>query len=264
MKKIIIAILICINFITHVEAQENLDIGERAKKHRQELVQHQDEVLEFLLQIPFEQRQYIFPMLSERRTIPKKIKTHPDVLVWKGKRPTRIAKRFQNDPELLEFLPAQFYYFLAPEMWAEGENKSLENNPNQLFLNLAQGFNDEETTFEPNELIQFKNALDIIYDSLPQEQKNKLKNPSKVYLGEMILFNSPQLTEKLKKQGYNSPRDFVKKVDKIASIYRQYKKGITPPESPEQAFVKNYFSLIPYIFKNSGFNILLDTKAYSD
>jgi hypothetical protein len=55
-------------------------------------------------------------MLSEKRSIPKKIKTHPDVLVWKGKRPTRIAKRFQNDPELLEFLPAQFYYFLAPEM----------------------------------------------------------------------------------------------------------------------------------------------------
>ena len=79
-----------------------------------------------------------------------------------------------------------------------------------------------------------------------------------------MIFNSPQLAQKLQQQGYDSPRDFAQKADEIASIYRQYKKGKTPPESLEQKLVENYFSLIPYIFKQSGFAVLLDTKAYSD
>ena len=82
-------------------------------------------------------RQYIFPMLSEKKSVPKKIKTLPDILVWKGKKPTKIAHRFENDKELLEYLPAQFYYFLSPDMWPE-ENlaqEPLEKNTNKVFLN---------------------------------------------------------------------------------------------------------------------------------
>ncbi len=264
MKKILFLMLVCCGFSSIAWAQEKEDIGVRAKRYRQELVQHQDEMLEFLLQIPFEQRQYIFPMLSEKRTIPKKIKTHPDVLVWKGKRPTRIAKRFQNDPELLEFLPAQFYYFLAPEMWPDEDNKTLEKNPNQLFINFMKRQSLAETGFSPDALIQLKNGLDITYESFTQEQKDKLKNSSEIYLSQMMLFNSPQLSEKLKKQGYKSPQDFAHKVDKIAAIYRQYQKGETPSASPEQELVLGYFSMLPYIFEKSGFGGLLNTKAYSD
>lgn len=264
MKKIIFLILACYSFSGTAWGQEKEDVGIRAKRFRQELVQHQDEMLEFLLQIPFEQRQYIFPMLSEKKTIPKKIKTHPDVLVWKGKRPTRIAKRFQNDPELLEFLPAQFYYFLAPEMWPDDDNKSLEGNPNQLFINFMKNAHSAENAFSANALIQLKNGLDITYDSFTQKQKDRLKNSSEIYLSQMMLFNSPQLSEKLKKQGYKSPQDFAQKVDKIAAIYRQYQKGETPSASPEQELVLGYFSMLPYIFEKSGFGVLLNTKAYSD
>ena len=263
MKKSLFLILICLGFLNTVFAQE-INTKKNAKTYRQELVQHQDELLEFLLQIPFEQRQYIFPMVSENKSVSKKIKTHPDVLVWKGKRPTRIAKRFQNDPELLEFLPAQFYYFLAPEMWPDESDKSLEQNPNQLFINFTQSMPTDETFFSAGDLVQLKNALDITYASLTQEQKERLKNSSEIYLSQIMLFNSPELAKKLKKQGYNSPREFAQKVDKISSIYRQYKKGNTPSSSAEQEFVKNYFSLLPYVFERSGFKVLLDVKSYSD
>lgn len=262
MKALAFLFLICFGWTNNLYAQA--DTPKTTQQHRAELVQHQDELLEFLLQIPFEQRQYIFPMLSEKRSIPKKIKTHPDVLVWKGKRPTRIAKRFQNDPELLEFLPAQFYYFLAPEMWPDGDTPSLENNPNKLFIKFMQGSSSEEVAFAPDELIQLKNGLTILYDSLSEEQKESLKTTETIYLSQMILFNSPTLTEKLKKQGYDSPRDFAQTVDKIAKAYRQYKKGQTPENSYEQKLVKDYFSLIPFIFKKSGFEVLLNVKAYSD
>lgn len=264
MKKILFLMLICLGFASKTFAQEEQDIGDRAKKYRQDLVQHQDELLEFLLQVPFEQRQYIFPMLSEKRSIPKKIKTHPDVLVWKGKKPTRIAKRFQNDPELLEFLPAQFYYFLAPEMWPDENNKSLEGNPNQLFVNFMKNMPTQESNFAPDELIQLKNGLKLAYDSLSPKQKERLKNPSEIYLSQLLKFSPTQLTKNLRKQGYDSPEDFAQKADKIAAIYRQYEKGEIPVKSKEQELVQNYFSLIPYVFKNTGFEVLLNSKSYSD
>ena len=88
---------------------------QKARNYRAELVQKQDELLNLLLQVPFEQRQYIFPLLSAKTSVPKKIKTHPEVLVWKGKRPTRIADRFKDDEELIQYLPEQFYYFLSPD-----------------------------------------------------------------------------------------------------------------------------------------------------
>ena len=107
-----------------------------AKQYRMKLVQRQDELLELLLQIPFEQRQYIFPMLSAEQTMPKKIRTHPEVALWKGKKPTRIAKRFQNDNELINDLPEQFYYFLAPEVWPDIEQQKAETDPHKILQNM--------------------------------------------------------------------------------------------------------------------------------
>ena len=263
MKGLIFLVLVSFCFINPAVCQEK-GTGDYIKTKRQEFIQHQDELLDFLLQIPFEQRQYIFPMLSEKKSVPKKIKTHPDILVWKGKRPTRIAKRFQNDPELLEFLPAQFYYFLAPEMWPNEDGEAFEENPNQLFVNLTKNIFDEESTVSSAELIQLKNGLDITYNLLSQEQKKQLENTSEFYLSQAISSLDPTLTEKLKKQGYDSPQTFARTADKIAETYRLYKKGKTPPTSPEQEIVKNYFSLIPFVFDKSGFASLLDTTAYSD
>lgn len=243
---------------------QNTAIMDISKQKRLELVERQDEMLDFLLQIPFEKRQYIFPMLSEKKSIPKKIKTHPDVLVWKGKRPTRIAKRFQNDPELLEFLPAQFYNFLAPEMWPDEEISEKERNTNQILINLIQSHTDDIQAPSVDSLMELKNGLKIVFDHLNEEQKKQLKSENPVYLTQLILFNSPQMEEQIKKQGFQSVRDFTKKADKIALIYRQYKRGVIPSKSEEQNLVENYISIIPSVFESSGFKSLLDTKRYSD
>ena len=262
MKKVIVMIL-ALFLSNNINANPNITLN-RIQQHQTDLINLQDEMLDFLLQIPFEKRQYIFPMLSEKKSIPKKIKTHPDVLVWKGKRPTRIAKRFQNDPELLEFLPAQFYNFLAPEMWPGEEISEKERNANQILINLIQSHTDDIQAPSADSLIELKNALKIVYDHLSEEQKKQLKSKNPVYLTQLILFNSPQMEEQIKKQGFQSVRDFTKKADKIALIYRQYKRGVIPSKSEEQNLVENYISIIPSVFESSGFKSLLDTKRYSD
>ncbi len=262
MKKWIILILfLCTCSALH--ASENIPIN-KIQIHRQHIINRQDELLDFLLKIPFEKRQYIFPMLSEQKNIPKKIKTHPDILVWKNKRPTRIAKRFQNDPELLEFLPAQFYHFLAPEMWPNEQISSEEANMNQLFMNLIQNNLNETDSAKPTELIELKNGLKIINNHLRKDQKEQLKNNRNISLNQLVLFNTPQMEREIKELGYPSVHDFTQKADKIAFVYRQYKRGQNPIPSDEQILVKNYMSLIPFVFKEVGFESLLDTNLHSD
>ena len=56
----------------------------------------------------------------------------------------------------------------------------------------------------------------------------------------------------------------AKKIDTLAQAYRLYTKGKIPPTSPEQKLVKEYFSLIPMLFNNSVFEVLIDNKLYSD
>lgn len=262
MKKII-GMILTLFLSANVYATPNITVN-KIQQNQIDLVNLQDEMLDFLLQIPFEKRQYIFPMLSEKKSIPKKIKTHPDILVWKGKRPTRIAKRFQNDPELLEFLPAQFYNFLAPEMWPDEEISEKERNANQILINLIQTHTNEVQEPSTYSLMELKNALQIVFEHLNEEQKKQLQNESPVYLTQLILFNSPQMEEKIKTQGFQSVRDFTKKADKIALIYRQYKRGQIPEKSEEQNLVENYISIIPSVFESTGFKSLLDTKVYSD
>ena len=63
-------ILICASFSWAKELSPSI---QKARQHRAELVQKQDEMLELLLQVPFEQRQYIFPLLSAKQSVPKKI-----------------------------------------------------------------------------------------------------------------------------------------------------------------------------------------------
>ena len=262
MKKWIILTLF-LGLSSALQATENMPIN-KIQIHRQHTINRQDELLDFLLKIPFEKRQYIFPMLSEQKDTPKKIKTHPDILVWKNKRPTRIAKRFQNDPELLEFLPAQFYYFLAPEMWPDEENTVQEENSNKLLVNLLSNPPQSGDAIIPENLIQLKNGLKTTYDFLKPLEKQQLKEKSRIYLSQILQENPVELESKLKDIGYSSVQDFAQKTDKIAMIYRQYLQGKKPQTSSEQQLVQNYISLIPFVFKNTGFELLLDSNLYSD
>lgn len=261
MKKILLLLLMFV-FSMDVSAQE-MTKGQMLRKR---LVEEQDNLLDFLLQTPFEMRQYIFPMLNEKRSVPKKIKTHPEIIIWKGKRPTRIAKKFQNDEELLTYLPAQFYYYLAPEMWPDEflNNQPNEANPNQVFLNFMK--TPVSDNFAATDLIRFKNGLNLLKGNLTDHQKKLLaQKDSPVYLKDIFVFPNATLNEQLKSEGLDSTRTFVQKVDKVAALYRQYQKGKLPQTSgPEETFVKEYFSLIPILFQNTPFQILLDKKLYSD
>ncbi len=262
MKKIFtFCLAVCLGL--SVSAQEL----SKGQLYRQKLVQQQDDLLNLLLQTPFELRQYIFPLLNEKASVPKKIKTHPEVIIWKGKKPTRVAKKFQNDAELLEYLPAQYYYYLAPDMWPDEivGNQNFEANPNRLFLNFAKSSVDSDG-FNAEELITFKNAIRLLNQSLTENQRNVLEQKNQpIYLETLIVFPSAELEKKLQPIGYTSMKELAKKIDKVALIYRQIKKGHFPKDQgKEAAFVKEYFSLIPILFKNTSFEVLLNEKLYAD
>lgn len=50
-----------------------------------------EQIIESVLQTPFEYRQYTVPQLHESVYTSQKVRTHPDIIIWKGKVPTRIA-----------------------------------------------------------------------------------------------------------------------------------------------------------------------------
>ena len=166
----IVFCILLVSIVGWAEVELSPSIQE-ARRLRSELVQKQDEMLELLLQIPFEQRQYMFPLLSAKQSVPKKIKTHPEVLVWKGKKPTRVAERFKNDKEFLEYLPEEFYYLVSPEAWPSEGQPSMENNPNQLFQNLMQSTNSGELSVMPEELVDIYEGLNILQTWVRQQGK---------------------------------------------------------------------------------------------
>lgn len=93
-----------------------------------------DTLLANLLALPYEKRQYVFPYLHEQPFLSHKIKSHPQIIVWKGKKPTVIAPQMQAfAKKYLDDLPAVFYYFLDPDYW-NGTTPS-EQTVTQTLLN---------------------------------------------------------------------------------------------------------------------------------
>ena len=261
MKKLLFLSMLFITSISFAEAPLSSTI-QKARQFRSDLVQKQDELLELLLQIPFEQRQYVFPMLSANQSMPKKIKTHPEVLVWKGKRPTRIADRFKDDEELLQYLPEQFYYTLAPELWSSENPKSLESNPNQLLKNMMTSQNNaEQISVMPEELVNFYDGLNVLQKYVQETSKQPVFPLS----FEKWINEVPKRVQKeIKEKSNLSPAQFGKTVDKIAQSYRLYQKQKIPEPSYEQKLVQGYWSLIPFIFERTGFKDALDGYIYQD
>lgn len=256
-----IVLFLCILFfVGFSNAQEEKISNTKAQQFRLDLVQKQDELLDLLLQIPFEQRQYVFPLLSAQQSVPKKIKTHPEVLVWKGKKPTRIADIFKDDKELIEYLPEQFYYFLAPEMWEDETNPNMELNPNQILLNVMQN-NNSELSVMPEELVDIYDGLNL----LQEEVQRQAKQPdSPLYFEKWIDSVSKNIQEQIEEKTKMSTKEFGKKVDKVAQVYRLYQKRKIPSSSAEQRLVQEYWSLFPFIFQKTGFKDTLNPNVYQD
>lgn len=88
----------------------------KAADERQNAQKIQDDLLKLLLAFPFEQRQYVFPAIFESNLVPQKIRTHPEIAIWKGKVPTDIAPEMKEFSEkYLADLNPRLYMFLAPK-----------------------------------------------------------------------------------------------------------------------------------------------------
>ena len=144
-------LLICLFLIPHAIAQdqvpqEEVDLLLLNYKNRLEVLKIQDNLLKTLLKIPFEKRVYIYPALFESNIIPKKIVTHPQILMWKGKKPTRIAPQMQEFAKKhLDYMPARFYPFLDPDGWPKQNKEDDWHNVTELLPNVL---------VTPNETIQ--------------------------------------------------------------------------------------------------------------
>ena len=94
----------------------------------------EDMFINNLLLLPYEKRQYVFPYLHEQPFLSHKIKSHPQIIVWKGKKPTVIAPQMKAyAAKYLDDLPAVFYYFLDPDYWTG--YTPFENTVSQNILN---------------------------------------------------------------------------------------------------------------------------------
>lgn len=92
-----------------------------------------DITLNMLLAIPFEQRQYVFPAIMESQALSKKITSHPEIAIFKGKTPTKIPPRLREfATEHLAYLPARYYVFLDPALWKEKPIEALSTTQSGL------------------------------------------------------------------------------------------------------------------------------------
>ncbi|MBQ8557254.1 MAG: hypothetical protein IJ440_00490 [Alphaproteobacteria bacterium] len=100
---------------------------------------YDDYLLENLLKIPYDKRQYFFPAIHEQDLISHKIKSHPQIIVWKAKKPTVIAPIMQEFARKhLDNLPAVFYHFMDPDYWEKPQLSEQSFLPQPLLTNTPQ------------------------------------------------------------------------------------------------------------------------------
>ncbi len=115
------------------EEAEMIDLQEKIYQQKAGLTKIDDNLLSALLKVPFEKRVYIYPALFESDEISRKITTHPQILPWKGKKPTKIAKRMQEfAKDHLNTMPAKFYPYLDPDNWPQDPQEDDWHNVSKM------------------------------------------------------------------------------------------------------------------------------------
>ncbi len=145
------------------------DLLVKATNEKEQPEKKIDAFLASLLKIPFQQRQYVFPAIFESPFIPKKVRTHPEVVIWKGAVPTNIAPQLSDfSKKYLYDLNPRLYILLSPDAYKIPDQ---ENNLNNLKLS------EKVKKLEPSEIGSFNGYKPIeTYFKLP---KAILKNPQK-------------------------------------------------------------------------------------
>lgn len=146
MKKLlylILALLMTLPSLAQENAPEEYDLLQRSYQQRLDVLKIQDDLLQALLKVPFEKRVYIYPALFESRNISKKIVTHPQIIIWKGKKPTRIAPQMQDfAKEHLDYMPAKFYPLLDPDGWPKQNKEGDWHNVSTMLKDVLVTPND--------------------------------------------------------------------------------------------------------------------------
>ncbi|MBP5344069.1 MAG: hypothetical protein J6Y85_03245 [Alphaproteobacteria bacterium] len=134
MKKwLFISLILALPAFAQTKNSEKANLLDLSRQSRIELVQMQDRLLEQILKIPFEKRAYIYPALFEEETMPKKVLTHPQIAIWKGKKPTRIAPQMQEyASKHLDTMAAKFYPVLDPDGWGTPQKESVWKDLQQM------------------------------------------------------------------------------------------------------------------------------------
>ena len=146
-------------------------------------------------------------------------------------------------------------------MWGPqaGQNP-IEANPNQILQNMIQE-DSEELSVMPEELVDIYSGLNFLQEWV-QEQAKQPQMP--LYFEKWSVTAPKAVQKQIKEKTGLSPAQFGKKTDAIAKSYRLYQNQKIPPASSEQKLVQEYWSLIPFIFKKTGFTDTLNSKFYQD
>ncbi len=219
-----------------------------------------DQRIELYLKTPYEKRQYIFPMIHAAPFISHKIKSHPEIIIWKNKIPTKIAPQLAEFSKThLENLSPFYYIYLDPDFWnppyPESEHNNSFNNPfsmmsekeidyvyptlKQLF-NLSDDPNDSylKTTITENDIVTISNViadldsynksiktpntLTLELINLQKDQMNRsIADPFKMFVISLKkLGQEEQFSDFLKKHNIASMEEFAQKADLILKSFQ--------------------------------------------
>ncbi len=135
------------------EEEKTYDLALAVYKQQLDLLEIQNNLLHALLQVPFDKRVYVYPALFESKHIAKKIVTHPQIAVWKGKKPTRIAPQMQEFAKKhLDYMPAMFYPFLDPDGWPKETKEGDWHNVAQMLPNVLSTPNNTSVNTMMNQI----------------------------------------------------------------------------------------------------------------
>lgn len=78
----------------------------------------QEDLLATMLALPPHKRQYHYPRLNDSLYFSKKVRTHPLIAAFKGKKPTDLPPTLSTWAKTyLDDLPAEYYPALDPDLW---------------------------------------------------------------------------------------------------------------------------------------------------
>ena len=129
--------------------------------------QSDDVLLNVLLAVPVEKRQYVYPALHENKGMPKKILSHPQIAPFKGTKPTELPLYLQEyTKEYLAYLPSAYYIYLDPDLWQEIQNEQVPES-DLAFSKTAQIM---KTTSHKGESFTFPSVKSLYQLSIQTQQ----------------------------------------------------------------------------------------------